>query len=269
MHINGFRLTAMPTASIGETPVISDSQLIGCAGRTYLAGALYIQHMSANEWLLTIENCQYVGKLSDMEAKLCEWATGAEYPAEGAEHHFPDFPLADIPAFMTWDNGWRDMSWRNDAMPFFVHQPSGVGVWLNYAGSDLPHDPRYNVVHLEWHEGAWTHSVGGDLDLFGSDDVALLEASLKHCIPPIALQHLTTVPIRTRADAESFIVALNAAGFAYHFDDNAVECLAGNGLMTKGQARAIGLQVARCYAVWSGADRDDCPIGHLLLCMAD
>lgn len=96
----------------------------------------------------------------------------------GIDSEFPDFPSASLPAVLQGD-GWTDHSWHNDAMPFFVHDASGVGVWVNYPGSDLPHDPQFMAVAMEWGgDNGWQHSVGGDLDLFGTDAESVLVASL-------------------------------------------------------------------------------------------
>lgn len=84
---------------------------------------------------------------------------------------------------------------------------------------------------------------------------------------PIACDHLLAMPVTNRPEAEAFIEALCKAGLAHHFDDGAVDCLHGNGLVDLDEAKAIDAQVGRCYVAWeaSGADlMDDCPIGHLI-----
>lgn len=78
---------------------------------------------------------------------------------------------------------------------------------------------------------------------------------------------LLAMTVATRPDAEAFITALFEAGLGHHFDDGAVDCLHGNGLVTVEQAEAIDALVSDCYAAFetSGADlRDDCPIGFAL-----
>lgn len=83
---------------------------------------------------------------------------------------------------------------------------------------------------------------------------------------------LVAMPINNRAEAEAFIEALFAAGLGYHFDDGAVDCLHGNGLVTEAGALQIDAQVDFCYDAWreSGADlQHDCPIGHALKCMGE
>jgi len=81
------------------------------------------------------------------------------------------------------------------------------------------------------------------------------------------LTRLLALPVTTRYEAETFIRELNALGLMHHFDDGAIDCLYGNGLVTLDEAAAIDRRVALVYAAWkaSGADmRDDCPIGYCL-----
>jgi hypothetical protein len=83
---------------------------------------------------------------------------------------------------------------------------------------------------------------------------------------------LIAMPIGDRAQAEAFISALQAAGLMHHFDDGAVDCLHGNGLVDLPTAVAIDECVARCYVAWeqSGADmHNDCPIGYALQIMGE
>lgn len=78
---------------------------------------------------------------------------------------------------------------------------------------------------------------------------------------------LLAMPVTTRPEAEAFLDALYKAGLDHHFDDGAVECLHGNGLVTREDAVQIEARVEACYVAWeaSGADLfHDCPIGHLL-----
>jgi hypothetical protein len=74
----------------------------------------------------------------------------------------------------------------------------------------------------------------------------------------------------TRAGAERFLRALHREGLDYHFDDGALDCLYGNGIVDEECARFIDSQVDACYAAFeaSGADlREDCPIGYMLKLM--
>lgn len=42
---------------------------------------------------------------------------------------FPDFPEADLPPIPA---SWSDLSWHNDAAPFFLIDDS-LGIWIDYA----------------------------------------------------------------------------------------------------------------------------------------
>lgn len=99
---------------------------------------------------------------------------------------FPDF-TGDVPEILSSD-GWRDASWKNDAMPFFVHEPSGVAVWVNYPASDLPNDPAFVVVKMTHDsEHGWQH--GDDVTLFETDDAATLTSSLPNFLQPHEIAH--------------------------------------------------------------------------------
>lgn len=83
----------------------------------------------------------------------------------------------------------------------------------------------------------------------------------------IDVSKLLALPVNNRDEAQAFIKALHDADLVYHFDDGAVDCLAGNGLVTEGDALAIDAKIDACYRAWeaSGADlRNDCPIGYAL-----
>lgn len=85
--------------------------------------------------------------------------------------------------------------------------------------------------------------------------------------PPEKIDALCAPLINERADAERFIRGLYDLGLIHHFDDGAIDCLFGNGLCSHAQARCIDGKISRCYEVWNGKDRDDCPIGYALECM--
>ena len=96
---------------------------------------------------------------------------------------FPAFHPDSIPAAVT-GLGWMDLSWRNDPCPFFLHDASGVGVWLNYAGADMTSEAKFQVVALKWvADAGWQHS-GSDLDLFETDDADQLARSLPNFTLP-------------------------------------------------------------------------------------
>lgn len=82
-----------------------------------------------------------------------------------------------------------------------------------------------------------------------------------------AVPALLAMPVTSRPEAEAFIDALVVARLDYHFDDGAVDCLAGNGHVTREAAGLIDEQVQRCYAAFEAAGADmseDCPIGHMI-----
>lgn len=84
------------------------------------------------------------------------------------------------------------------------------------------------------------------------------------------LPEVMRAEISDRPSAEAFLRALHAEGLDYHFDDGAVDCLHGNGLVDEPCAMWIDSQVDACYAAWtaSGADLEhDCPIGFMLKLM--
>lgn len=81
---------------------------------------------------------------------------------------------------------------------------------------------------------------------------------------------LLLVPVVDMDTATAFLTELNRLDMDYHFDDGAVECLYGNGVVTLKTARVINTQVDRCYAAWEAEARDmmhDCPIGYMLALM--
>lgn len=84
----------------------------------------------------------------------------------------------------------------------------------------------------------------------------------------IALTPAMRAPIVDVPSAKAFIAELHRLGLGYHFDDGAIECLYGNGLVKAGEAALIDGQVERCHDAWckSGADlKHDSPIGYALV----
>lgn len=96
---------------------------------------------------------------------------------------FPDFPAADMPAI---PEGFTDQSWHNDVCPHFIHEASGVVIWIDYADPaqrEIPAYERFRVqqcVDLDPDRG-WL-AGGGELELFETDDWAVVERSLPHFI---------------------------------------------------------------------------------------
>lgn len=83
----------------------------------------------------------------------------------------------------------------------------------------------------------------------------------------ISIESIVDMPITSRAEGEAFIRQLGELGLLHHFDDGAVDCLHGNGLVTLEDAKIIDRKVMETYMAWekSGADlMNDCPIGHVI-----
>lgn len=62
---------------------------------------------------------------------------------------FPDFPEADLPAIPP---SWSDLSWHNDACPFFLITGS-LGVWVDYSDHEASdfgpaRDGRFGLVPM-------------------------------------------------------------------------------------------------------------------------
>lgn len=92
---------------------------------------------------------------------------------------FPDFNAGEIPPLLLRPE-WRDASWRNDQCPFFVHEKSGVGVWVNYADVDKREYPeclQFTAVQLSPNtEHGWQH--GDDVVLFETEDMVTFLLSI-------------------------------------------------------------------------------------------
>jgi len=202
--IDQFRSSGIDCEDIGSK--IPGQGLEGRIGRVYL-DELHIEHWrdgrdgkappAGPTWLLTLGNMQYDGALADMELELYRWALSDNHLVTdrrptGVMREFSDFSAFDIPLPLL-DTGWTDYSWHNDAMPFFVHEPSGVGVWVNYADQDERETPeRFIAEAMEWDRttASWMHKYRGNLPvLFSTDDEAVLLSSLPNFIELRAIAH--------------------------------------------------------------------------------
>lgn len=178
--IDEFRASGVDCDDIGSK--ISGQDLEACTGRVYL-DTLCIERWGDDRhgnappngatWLLTLGNMQHAGALADLELELYRWALDDTHlvtddqPA-GVKHEFPGFSAFDIPLLFL-DSGWSDRSWHNDAMPFFVHEPSGLGAWINFAEmSDREMPDRFVAVGLEWDHAtaSWMHDSRADRPAF-------------------------------------------------------------------------------------------------------
>lgn len=111
---------------------------------------------------------------------------------------FPDFAEADMPEI---PEGFTDRSWRNEPCPCFIHEASGVVLWIDFSdikmrefGLDpesLAYEqafPRFNVQRCTSRDpdAGWQFD-GGLVDLFASDDWETVARSLPNFILPHAL----------------------------------------------------------------------------------
>lgn len=211
LTIDRFRASGVDCEDIGM--LIPGQDLEGCTGRIYL-DTLYIEHWKDGRhgnappagptWLLTLGNMQHDGALADMELELYRYALAdmhlvTDDRPDGVRREFPDFSPFDIPLPLL-DSGWVDHSWHHDAMPFFVHEPSGVGVWVNYAETSERENPdRFIVEAMEWDgpTGCWMHEARGERPvLFTTEDEAVLVSSLPNFIRPRAIAHAFAEAVR-------------------------------------------------------------------------
>lgn len=95
---------------------------------------------------------------------------------KGWQHEFPDYPADSMPAL---PETWQDMSWANDAAPFFLIS-EGAGVFVDFpdpAQREISEGARFVVVRMV--DGAHDPDNGPPLletDEFG--DVLTLAATL-------------------------------------------------------------------------------------------
>lgn len=100
---------------------------------------------------------------------------------------FPDYPEKDMPKL---PEGWTDRSWRQEPTPCFIHEATGIILWIDYP----PHMRQDDEVDcerffaqrcLEKHpEAGW--QMNELADLFATDDVAQMEILLDDWIDRIS-----------------------------------------------------------------------------------
>jgi len=214
--IDQFRASGVDCEDIGAK--IPGQDLDGCSGRVYL-DTLYIEHWKDGRhgkappagptWLLTIGNMQHDGALADMELELYRYALAEGHVVtgdrpRGVKREFPDFSAYDIPLPLL-DGGWTDQSWHNDAMPFFVHEPSGIGVWVNYSEKAERESPdRFIVETMEWdgRTASWMHEARGDQPvLFTTEKEEILLSSLPNFVRPRAIAHAFALAVEDECGA--------------------------------------------------------------------
>lgn len=79
---------------------------------------------------------------------------------------FPDYPVEAMPSI---PDGWTDRSWKNEPCPCFIHEMSGLVLWVDYPENrELDDCPRFVVQRCTSREdGAW--QFGDHVDLFETD----------------------------------------------------------------------------------------------------
>ena len=58
---------------------------------------------------------------------------------------FPDFPESDMPAI---PEGFKDVSWHNDAMPSFTNPDLRLSIWIDYADPEKREFPEMERFSL-------------------------------------------------------------------------------------------------------------------------
>jgi hypothetical protein len=100
---------------------------------------------------------------------------------------FPDFDPATMPAI---PDGFSDWSWRNDTCPMFVHEASGVALWIDFADvAQREYDdcPRFSAVALDHDAQHGWQKTGDAVTLFETDDWSTVERSLPAFVQPRAI----------------------------------------------------------------------------------
>lgn len=179
---------------------------------------------------------------------------------------FPDFDAATMPAI---PDGWTDRSWHNDGCPFFVHEASGVGLWIERADAAERENggARFTAIQMTANtEHGWQH--GDDVVLFETDDWAVVLRSL----PAFTASATTLLPANLRApirdldDAKRWIRDLCAAGLDFHFDDSPETIVSGRTnepIFDEGGAEIVRARLLELYDFDWGPVHE-CPIGFML-----
>lgn len=84
---------------------------------------------------------------------------------------FPDFPADAMPAIPA---GFTDRSWRNEPCPCFIHEATGVVLWIDYpepASREVPELPRFRAqACMDRHAEAGWQLGGSEVDLCESEE---------------------------------------------------------------------------------------------------
>ena len=96
---------------------------------------------------------------------------------------FPDYPADSLPTIPA---GFVDRSWRNETLPSFIHEESGVVLWCDYPNPlqrEWPDAPRFSAVQCVTRddEAGWQFD-GTELPLFETNSAVVAVASLLNFI---------------------------------------------------------------------------------------
>lgn len=137
---------------------------------------------------------------------------GTPAPRFAVEH--PSFPLSAVPPVLL-SNAWQDASWRNDAMPSFIHTATGIVVWVNYPQADMREEgaPAFIVERAEWDSAhGWQHDLAGEGGIFEADSVEALLGAL----PAAILAQVPTGDVASR-HAPFPVILLHEADGEWHW----------------------------------------------------
>ncbi len=92
---------------------------------------------------------------------------------------FPDFDPASMPII---PDGFTDRSWKNEACPCFIHEATGIVLWVDFADPEqreFSEMSRFTVQRCSTYvDGIRWQFDGGNIDLFEHDDWEVIARSL-------------------------------------------------------------------------------------------
>jgi hypothetical protein len=129
------------------------------------------------------------------------------------QREFPDYPADAMPAL---PEGWTDQSWHNNACPSFLHDASGLSLWVDYPepGQREHATARRFLLSLCSHRDpvhGW-QSTGDDTDCFATDDWAALLRSLPHFQSEEYRQSVGLAPAAIRSTCERYGLTERSTG---------------------------------------------------------
>jgi hypothetical protein len=106
----------------------------------------------------------------------------------GYREEFPEYPVESMP---TLPDGWTDRSWKNEPVPCFIHEATGIILWIDFPPEmtaemeDVDCERFFAQRCLEKHpEAGW--QMNELADLFATDDWKDAEIQLDECIDKIS-----------------------------------------------------------------------------------